>query len=454
MSANRLIRFAVIGAWCLSGILLSAQAPQTQSSLQTPPGQPRQYTGTPYDFDFQGADLRMVLRSFAELSGLNLVIDPAVDGTVDIKLTKVPWDQALEVILKSSKLGYIVEGTVIRVVPLDVLAAEEAAKQKLADSQAPAALAVRTFTLNYAQAADLEPLIKVAALSKFGFIQHDKRTNVLIVRDIPDRLDSLAELIATLDRPEAQVEIEARIVQTNRDSARELGLQWGGGGEVSPALGNTTGLNFPNTGSLQGGFNRPTLAGVDRDGIITTSPGETAARLALGSINGALKLDVALSALERSGNGRIISAPKVTTQNNKQAEMTQGVQIPVQKEVNNTVTVEFKDAALKLLVTPRITAANTVIMDVELENGSPGEIVAGNNRAINTQRARSSVQVSDGATTVIGGINVSTETTAQSRTPVLHRIPLLGWLFKSDVSEDRNTELVIFITPRIVRGRP
>jgi type IV pilus assembly protein PilQ len=451
MMGGRMIRVAVICAWCLSGLLLSAQEP---SSFSTPQGQQKRYTGTPYDFDFQGTDLRMVLRSFAELSGLNLVIDPAVDGTVDIKLTQVPWDQALDVILKSSKLGYIIDGTVIRVVPLDVLSAEEAAKQKLADSQAPANLAVRTFTLNYAQASELEPLLKVAVLSKFGFIQHDNRTNVLIVRDVTDRLDAVAELISTLDRPEPQVEIEARIVQTNRDSARELGLQWGGSGEVSPALGNTTGLNFPNTGLIQGGFNRPPVAAAERDGVITTTPGGTAARLALGSITGALKLDVALSALERSGNGRIISAPKVTTQNNKQAEMTQGVQVPIQKEVNNTVTVEFKDAALKLLVTPRITSANTVIMDVELENGSLGEIVAGGNRAINTQRAKTSVQVSDGATTVIGGINVSTETNAQSRTPVLHRIPLLGWLFKSDVNEDRNTELLIFITPRIVRSRP
>jgi type IV pilus assembly protein PilQ len=334
-----------------------------------------------------------------------------------------------------------------------VLDAENLARQKLVESQAPAALEMQTFTLNYATAAELEPLLKSAALSKFGYIQHDKRTNVLIVRDVPERLESIALLLATLDRPEPQVEIEARIVETNRNSARELGLQWGGSGEVSPELGNTTGLNFPNTGSIQGGFNRPPAAAADRDGIITTSPGGTAARLALGSINGALKLDVALSALERSGNGRIISAPKVTTQNNKQAEMTQGVQIPIQREVNNTVTVEFKDAALKLLVTPRITAANTVIMEVELENGSPGEIDPNTgNRAINTQRARTSVQVTDGATTVIGGINVSSEDSAQTRTPVLHRIPLLGWLFKSDVDVARNTELIIFITPRIVRS--
>jgi type IV pilus assembly protein PilQ len=436
MTSRRVMRAAVICAWCLSGLLLSAQG---QSSFTTPQGQPRQYTGTPYDFDFQGADLRMVLRSFAQLSGLNLVIDPAVDGTVDIKLTQVPWDQALDVILKSSKLTYVTEGTVIRILPISVLDAENTAKQKLLESQAPSELEMRTFTLNYAQAADLEPLIKSAALSKFGYIQHDKRTNVLIVRDIPERVESIAGLIATLDRPEPQVEIEARIVQTNRDSARALGVQWGVTGRLDPALGNTTGLNFPNNGSV-----------IAETGVAVSAP-TAQIGLAMSSINGALNLDVALTALERSGNGRIISSPKVTTQNNKQAEMTQGVQIPIQKEVNNTVTVEFKDAALKLLVTPRITAANTVIMDVELENASPGQTV-GNIPSIDTQRARTSVQVTDGATTVIGGINVSREQSTQDRTPVLHRLPLIGWLFKRDDIRDENRELLIFITPRIVRS--
>ena len=439
MKSGRVIRAAVVCAWCLSGLLLSAQG--QSSSFTTPQGQPRQYTGTPYDFDFQGADLRMVLRSFAQLSGLNLVIDPAVDGTVDIKLTQVPWDQALDVILKSSKLTYVTEGTVIRILPISVLDAENTAKQKLLESQAPSELEMRTFTLNYAQAADLEPLIKSAALSKFGYIQHDKRTNVLIVRDIPERVESIAGLIATLDRPEPQVEIEARIVQTNRDSARALGVQWSASGRLDPSLGNTTGLNFPNSGSI-----------IAETTAAVAAP-TAAVGLAMSSINGALNLDVALTALERSGNGRIISSPKVTTQNNKQAEMTQGVQIPIQKEVNNTVTVEFKDAALKLLVTPRITAASTVIMDVELENASPG-ITVGNIPSIDTQRARTSVQVTDGATTVIGGINVSREQSTQERTPVLHRIPLIGWLFKKDDFRDENRELLIFITPRIVRGTP
>jgi len=449
MMGARMLRCAVIGAWCVSGVMLVAQVPST---FTTPQEAVKRYTGAVGDFDFQGADLRAVLRSFAEVSGLNIVIDSAVDGTVDIKLMRVPWDQALDVILKSNKLSYLVEGNVVRIVPLSVLDAENLARQRLADSQAPASLETRTFALNYAQAAELEPLLKIAVLSKFGYIQHDKRTNVLIVRDIPERLDATADLITTLDRAEPQVEIEARIVQTTRDSARALGVQWGGTGRVAPELGNTTGLNFPNTGSAGG-----RVVDTERNaapGTIVNMPATaatTAIGLALGSINGAVNLDVALSALERTGNTRILSSPRVTTQNNKQAEMTQGVQIPIQKEQNNTVTIEFKDAALKLLVTPRITGANTVIMDVELENASPGERVR-DIPSIDTQRAKTSVQVSDGATTIIGGILLSREQSTQDRTPVLHRLPLLGWLFKRDDHSDQSRELIIFITPRIVRS--
>lgn len=439
MSRARLAPLLFVLALVWFGTPFSAQVP---ASLATPQGQPRQYTGAPADFDFQGADLRMVLRSFAELNGLNLVIDPAVTGTVDIKLTRVPWDQALEVILRTSKLGYVVEGTVVRIVPLSVLATEAADQQKLEDSQAPASLSVRTFTLNYAQAATLEPLLKAAVLSKHGETRFDERTNTLIVRDTPDHLEAVAGLIATLDRPEPQVEIEARIVQTNRDTARELGVQWGGSGRMTPELGNTTGLTFPNSIQSGGAINLPAATPTSTIG------------LAMGAINGALNLDVALSALERTGNGRILSSPRVTTQNNKQAEMTQGVQIPIQTVSNNTVTVTFKDAALKLLVTPRITAANTVIMEVELENATPDFTRSVNNiPPIDTQRARTSVQVTDGATTVIGGIFVSREQSTQDRTPGLHRLPLLGWLFRRDSSQDESRELLIFITPKIVRSQ-
>jgi type IV pilus assembly protein PilQ len=174
--------------------------------------------------------------------------------------------------------------------------------------------------------------------------------------------------------------------------------------------------------------------------------------LALGSINGAVNLDVALSAIEREGQGRILSTPRVSTQNNVEAEITQGVQIPIQTVANNTVTVTFKDAALTLRVTPQITASNTVIMRITVENASPDFSRSVNNiPPIDTQRALTQVLVSDGETTVIGGIFVSREQTSQDRTPGLHRIPLLGWLFRRDGISDESRELLIFITPKIIR---
>ena len=424
----------------------------------------KKYSGAPMDLDLQGADLRVVLRTFAETNGLNIVIDPAVRGTVDIKLTSVPWDQALDIILRGSKLGYVVEGTVVRVAPLGVLAEEEADHRKLTDAQALAGtLEVKTFSLSYAQAAKLEPLIKYAALSQRGEIRVDERTNTLIVRDLPDRLAAAQWLIGTLDRAEPQVEIEARIVQTNRDAARELGVQWGVNGRVAPDLGNTTSLAFPNTGALNGRVgtqapNDPRATPLETTGTAIKLPvaaPTSALGLSMGAINGALGLDLALSALERNGKGRILSTPRVTTQNNHEAEMTQGIQIPIQTVANNTVTVQFKDAALKLKVTPQITAANTVIMQIELENATPDFTRSINNiPPIDTQRALTRVQVPDGATTVIGGIVVSRDQSSQERTPGLGNIPLLGWLFRHDANQSESRELLIFITPRILRSQP
>jgi type IV pilus assembly protein PilQ len=183
-------------------------------------------------------------------------------------------------------------------------------------------------------------------------------------------------------------------------------------------------------------------------------PGATSAvGLALGSVNGAFNLDVALTALESSGQGRVLSTPRLTTQNNVPAEVAQGVQIPIQTVANNTVTVSFKDAVLTLKVTPQITSANTVIMQITLENATPDfSRVVNGIPPIDTQRATTQVQVDDGATTIIGGIFVSREQTSNERTPVLHRVPLLGWLFKRDTNTDESRELLIFITPRILRG--
>ena len=433
-----------------------APAAQGQSPLaQEIAGRAKsKFSGHLVSLDFQGADLRAVLRTFAEISSLNVVIDPTINGSVDVSLRDVPWDQALDIILKANKLGYFVDGTIVRIAPLTVLAEEEAQRRKLTDEQALAGeLMVLTRTVSYAKAGDLVPILTRSALSARGEVQVDPRTNTVIIRDLPDRLRAAESLLVALDLPQPQVEIEARIVQTSRDFARSIGVQWGVSGRVSPDLGNTTPLAFPNNGSVTGGTAALSPGGVPGAVALGVANATSALGLALGSINGAVNLDVALSALERAGQGRLLSTPRVSTQNNVEAEITQGVQIPIQTTANNTVTVTFKDAALSLKVTPQITASNTVIMRVNLENAAPDYSRAINDiPPIDTQRAVTTVLVADGETTVIGGIYLSREQSVQGRTPLLSRVPLLGWLFRREEASDESRELLIFITPRIIKG--
>ncbi len=468
----------------------TGQAPMLQAraqaaATQPPPAapgptpqtgqQPRRYTGDPLSLDLDGVDLRAVLRTFSDVSGLNMVIDPDVQGTVDIKLTDVPWDQALDVILRGNQLDYTVEGTIVRVSRITTLEAENKAKQSaataLAERQAQAGgLSFETYPLSYAKAEEMAPLLtRSLRISKYGQVQVDRRTNTLIIADLPEQFPAIRQLLSTLDRAEPQVEIEARIITTTREFARAIGVQWGLNGRMMPDIGNTTNLAFPNQGTLGGRL------GTQAQGV-TQGPGERDVRstptestgtvinlpvpgansaigIALGAVNGAFSLDVALSALERSGKGRVLSTPRVTTQNNIEAEITQGVQIPLvtPATANNPETVTYKDAALTLRVTPQITAANTVIMQIMVENASPGE-VRGDNVQIDTQRASTRVQVSDGTTTVMGGVFIAREVSSVDRTPLLYRLPLFGWLFKRETTGDDSRELLIFITPRILKG--
>jgi type IV pilus secretin PilQ/predicted competence protein len=462
--------FSASGATGASGVRGAgpfAQVPQQGAIPQLPPvapaplpGTQQRFTGHPVTLDFQGADLRTVLRTFADISGLNIVIDQSVQGAVDVSLHEVPWDQALDIILRDHKLGYSVEGTIVRIAPLASLADEEAQRRKLTEERALSGeLEVLTRPLSYARATELTPLLTRTALSSRGDIQIDARTNTIIIRDLASRLQGAAQLIDTLDKPQPQVEIEARIVTTTRDFARRIGVQWGMNGRAAQDIGNTTNLAFPNQialGGRTGGVQGPPGSASDNAstavnlGISTAS---SAIGLALGSVNGALNLDVVLSALEESGHGRILSTPRVSTQNNVPAEITQGVQVPIQTVANNTVTVSFRDAALKLNVTPQITAANTVIMQIVLENSSPdfSRAVAGI-PPINTQRAVTSLLVSDGQTSVIGGIYINQRDSSNDRTPGLYKIPILGWLFQRREFTEESRELLIFITPRIIKS--
>lgn len=432
---------------------------------------PKLYTGHPISLDFKDGDLQDIFRLFADISGLNVVVNPGISGKVTLKLTEVPWDQALDLILKTNGLGRTIDDNVIRIARLSDLQKEEEDLRKLKENQALAGdLDVWRKSLSYAKAADLEATVRKVALSARGTITIDTRTNTMIVTDLPINIEKARDLIADLDRATKQVEIEARIVVTTRNFTRDLGIQWGFLNRQTPQFGNTTNKTFPNSIILNG-QGVPSTGGLPADqtllapnaGIGTAARGyavnlpasnfNTAIGISLGNIIGSFNLDAALTALERQGRGRILSTPKVTTQNNQAAEIKQGVQIPIQTIANNTVTVQFKDAVLTLKVTPQITEADTIILNLEVENNTAdfANLVNGI-PPINTQSAKTIVLVRDGATTVIGGIYQSNEQTAQSSTPFLGRIPLLGYLFRNRFVTNTNNELLLFVTPRITKG--
>jgi type IV pilus assembly protein PilQ len=321
-------------------------------------------------------------------------------------------------------------------------------------------LKVFTKTLSYARAGDVAKLLKdTRVLSNRGSALVDDRTNTLIINDLPEALSECENLIAILDRAEAQVEIEAKIVQTGTDTARALGVQWGMNGRMATELGNTAPIAFPaqsslsgRTDNVQGNPMGPARANTPSAVNLPVEAATSALGISMGTLTGSFNLDVALTALERKGQGKILSQPKVMMQNNFEAEMTQGVQIPIQTVSNNTVTVTFKDAALTLKVKPQITASNTVMMSITLENASPDYSRSVNGiPPIDTQRAITQVLVNDAETMVIGGIMKSQETSAKDGVPYLSRIPLLGWLFRRDAFTEELRELLIFITPRIRR---
>ncbi len=413
-----------------------------------------------------------VQRLFADISGLNIVVNPGVTGKVTLKLNEVPWDQALDLILKANNLGYTLENNVIRIAPLSALQREEQEARKLAEERALAGdLQVFSKRLSYSKAADLEGTVKKVALSARGTITLDQRTNTMIITDLPVNIERAKDLITDLDRATSQVEIEARIVVTSRNFTRDLGIQWGFLNRQVPQFNNTTNLAFPNA-IVVNGQGVPSTAGIPADQGVANADGagigpgargyavnlpanafNSGIGISLGNILGSFNLDLALTALERQGRGRLLSTPKVTTQNNQSAEIKQGVQIPIQTVANNTVTVSFKDAVLTLKVTPQITEAGTVILTVEVENNSAdfANLVNGI-PPINTQSAKTQVLVRDGATAVIGGIYQSNEQTSQGRTPFLANLPILGSLFRNRFITNTNNELLLFITPRIIRG--
>jgi type IV pilus assembly protein PilQ len=405
------------------------------------------YSGKRISLNLVDADIKQVFRLFHEISGLNFVLDPSVQGQVTIVLDNVPWDQALDIILKNNGLDKVLEQNVIRIATTRKLAEEAAQRKQLKEAKELEVEPITiTRTLSYAKAKEVERVIREGGvLTPRGKVIVDERTNTLIVSDIPKKVSPLDQLITVLDTETPQVMIEARIVETSRQFIRDIGVQWGFDGAADAAHGTSTSLSFPHNITAKYGLN----LGSTETGDVS---GANSLAFTFGNVVDSFTLDVALDALETEGRGRILSSPKIATQNNERAEIEQGVRIPVVNTTATEINVEFVSASLKLGVTPQITAEGTIILDIQVENNSPDFVnTVGDVPPINTQRAQTKVLISDGGTTVIGGIFTVNEGTSETGVPWFRKLPVFGWLFKNKNITNENRELLIFITPKIMK---
>lgn len=417
----------------------------------------KQYTGKAMGFNFHNADLKDVVKIIAKISGLNIVMDPGISGRITSQLSDVPWDQALELFLKINGLDMIREGNILRIGNVDKLAKEAESRRSLKDArQNEDDLEVFTKTLSFAKVAEISAIL-TKQLSKRGEMLQDPRTNTLIISEIPSKIVELKKLLEILDTANPQVSIEARIVETKTNYIESFGIQWGYNFIADSSHGNQTTLKFPSSVNVAGNQfqsdSSPLLGPLGGYAVNLPATGATSGTVfSLGNVANTLRLDMALSAMQSDGHGRVISAPKTTTQNNMEATIMQGKQIPVQTIQNNTITVVYRPAALELKVTPQITADGTVVTKLEIKNNSAdfGNLVNGI-PPIETQTISTTVMVPDGGTIVIGGMYKVEKTTTKFGVPILSKIPLLGNLFRSASKRNEQRELLVFITPRIIK---
>lgn len=432
--------------------------PQQQPGNAPAPG--AKYTGEPISVNLKDVDLRDFFRLIHEISGLNVVLDPNVKGSLTIVLDDVPWDQALDIVLHNNGLEKQLDANVLRIATKETLKKEAEQNRDLAKAQAEAVDAVTTTrVLNYAKSDDLVTTLK-KFLSSRGDILSDSRSNTLIIRDIPSVLLVMDNLLRQLDRKSQQVEIEARVVAANRDFSRDIGTQlafatsavngknvFGGASSVGTSPVVRTGIVPPlvsgGSGSGKGvqlPFNTNLGATVATSGIsyAFTSPN--------------FALDYIITAAEAKGVGKLLSKPRVTTQNNVKATVQQGNKIPIQTVINNTISVQYLDVVLKLEVTPQITPEGTVFMDVTVENTQIDPAIPRINGipALDTQSANTKILVNDGQTVVLGGIIVSSQRTDIQQVPLFGSIPLVGNLFRHTTISSTSSELLFFLTPRIL----
>ncbi len=433
---------------------------QSQAGKQGASSGPK-YTGEPISVNLKDVDLKDFFRLIHEISGLNVVLDPQVHGTLTIVLDDVPWDQALDIVLKNNDLARELEGNVLRIATVETLKHEADARRAQIESEALAVEKVSvTRFLSYAKAKDVIITVK-KFLSQRGDVVADDRTNAVIINDIPKVIPVIDRLLTQLDRKTQEVEIEARVVAATRQFARDIGTQLGfGWGNGHSAIGGNeqAGQSPTTVNGLTPGYILSPGASATAGGTIPlfSNLGSTSPTSGLTFINASntVRIDAVLSMAESRGLLKVLSRPRVVTQNNIQALVKQGVRVPIvtQAQLGGPPTVTYVDAFLRLTVTPQITSENTIFLNVDVENTTPNfaQQVQGNPELI-TQQATTQVLVTDGGTVVIGGVIQTQNSININQVPLLGNIPVLGNLFKHTVVNTSNQELIFFITPRIIQ---
>lgn len=479
-----------------------SDAPQQQGRQYGQPG----FVGEPINLNVVNADVRDILNYITEQYGVNFVIDSSVGAVpVTVNVTDVPWNIALDAILKANRLGIDVQGNILRVATIQVLATEAAAQEKIRDAQLDNSLLVTEFLrLNYARASGnlaqtagatgsftggasqagatgagatsggdqgILPIIS-RRLSRRGSVEVDGRSNTIIITDVRENIDAIRQLVVLLDQPEPQVEIETRIVVASRNFSRDLGVQLAAVA-LNPSRGGMAAFNTaPNDGTSgrQAGGIPGGLIGSPQPTTGPNSLGAAAANTVIGlttGLFGTAQISALITAAESKGQAKVVATPRVTVLNNRPAEIESGTQIPVVTPQGGgaiggalVFTTEYISVPLRLSITPQITDAGTVVLRVVAENNSVNLalITAGGTPGIDTQRMQTEVLVPDGGTTVVGGVLADNESETQTRTPGLSSIPILGNLFKRRATTRSSNEILFFITPRIYRpdyfGRP
>ena len=441
----------------------SGNAAATVANSQASTAASGRYTGEPISVNLKDVDLKDFFRLIHEISGLNVVLDPAVKGSLTIVLDEVPWDQALDIVLQNNGLDKQLSGNVLRIATRDTLKKEAETQRDLEKAQAEAIAPVTvTRVLNYGKADKMKDTLK-KFLSQRGDILSDDRSNQLIIRDIPSVIPVIDNLIRQLDRKSQQVEIEARVVSATRSFAQDIGVQLAFSGTVTGGRTVVGGDQNVGTSPINQSPIAPPLivAGTGN----STTPGSGAmpfnvnlgastptSGIFLGHRSPNAAVDFFISAAEAKGVGKLLSKPRVVTQNNDKATVKQGTKIPIQTTINNTISVQYIDAVLKLEVTPQITGEGTVFMDVLVENT---QIDAGIPRvqgvpALDTQSAETKVLVSDGGTVVVGGIIVTSQRVDITEVPFVGSLPIIGHLFRRNSVAISSQELLFFLTPRII----